>query len=437
MVVLAGYAILNKGFAYLNLANILFVGEFALTTGILIVAANYTIPTKRITLHALVMFYFLIGTSIFLLSISKYGIEAVRDYAMVYYSLFFFLSYYLSFNLNDNLLEKFFYKLTIVLPIYFLVINLVNKIIPGLNELIIVPGTTTPLFFIKMGDLGVWLSSIIAFFFLFNTEFSFSKKLLISVATLFVFFQVFAINRGGALSLLIGLLLITSRYFSIKGVFYGAVGVFILLLFIFSVDIKLGKGTTVEDQEHREFSTMQMRKNIESLFVPSQKAKGDLGGTKEWRLLMWAAITNDLMNNSTLFYKGYGLGPSLLQIYDEFEITEAEEGKTTKHPHNFIINVFARMGVFGLISFALIILFIIYSIFNFHTIPTKLANNKEVKILAVILVFLIASFLNSNFDIYLEGPMGAIPFWCMLGFANAQQRKISRLVLNKRVLAIQ
>ncbi len=425
-----GYALFNKGFAYLNIyiGTPIFIGEICLITGIILLFRSYLIPLKKFTLFILVLIFFIIGTINFIANFPQFGVEALRDYAMIYYSLFFFLCFHLNNVCESNELKKLLKRLSLVVPIYFVFTFLLDKLLPNWQGVIIVPGTNTPFFFNKMGDSGVWLSAIISFVFIFSDEYNIYEKIFISIVSLIIFSQIFAINRGGAISLIFSTTLILVRYINLKFFMYFFFFFTLLLGVIFFVDIKLGQGSSLEDYEHREFSTMQIRNNIKSFFVKSDQSDGDLGGTKEWRLLMWATIINDVTSEPNLFFKGIGLGPSLLKIYDEFEIAEADESKITKHPHNFIINIFARLGIFGFISIMLILLYVIYTIYNFYQIPRKLLFNEKFKIYAILLIFVVAALFNSNFDIYLEGPMGAIPFWCMLGFAYAQKNRLNKQI---------
>jgi hypothetical protein len=45
----------------------------------------------------------------------------------------------------------------------------------------------------------------------------------------------------------------------------------------------------------------------------------------------------------------------------------------------------------------------------------QLKNDKLPELNVLILVFFIAFIVNASFDVYLEGPMGAMPFWTWLG----------------------
>ena len=76
-----------------------------------------------------------------------------------------------------------------------------------------------------------------------------------------------------------------------------------------------------------------------------------------------------------------------------------------RSPHNFNLTILARYGVF--------IFFIwIYWIVR----QLKRLRDKSMSNLNLILICIQIAFLfNASFDVFLEGPMGAFPFWVFVG----------------------
>jgi hypothetical protein len=76
-----------------------------------------------------------------------------------------------------------------------------------------------------------------------------------------------------------------------------------------------------------------------------------------------------------------------------------------RSPHNFHLNIMSRFGV---------LLFIIWTYFLIQLLRPlfkKQLQRKRLLIGCILLAFL----LNASFDVFLEGPMGAFPFWTWLG----------------------
>jgi hypothetical protein len=93
---LAGYLLLDKAFAYIHVPGTpLYVGEMVLVVGGLgvIAATGYLrIPIRDDPVLALLAAYFLWGFLLFVPGVRTYGINAVRDFALVYYCLFAFFT---------------------------------------------------------------------------------------------------------------------------------------------------------------------------------------------------------------------------------------------------------------------------------------------------------------------------------------------------------
>ena len=79
--------------------------------------------------------------------------------------------------------------------------------------------------------------------------------------------------------------------------------------------------------------------------------------------------------------------------------------ETLRSPHNFHLNIMARFGVLLFLIWTYFLVQILKPIFK------KQLEGKRLLIGCILLGFLI----NASFDVFLEGPMGAFPFWTWLG----------------------
>jgi hypothetical protein len=97
---------------------------------------------------------------------------------------------------------------------------------------------------------------------------------------------------------------------------------------------------------------------------------------------------------------GRGVGENLALIND-IQV----ENDSLRAPHNFHLNILARFGF--------IFLFIWIWWIGMHLKNIRTSNVNEFNVMA--LVIIMAFLINASFDVYLEGPMGAFPFWTWLG----------------------
>lgn len=163
-----------------------------------------------------------------------------------------------------------------------------------------------------------------------------------------------------------------------------------------------------ENFQGRKLGISQLKDNVVSIF--SVESDGTtLSDNKVWRLVWWAKIINyTFMGDYFLFGKGLGMSLAL----DDDITTENTDGENDlRSPHNFHLTVLARFGV----PIFFLWLYWIY----LHV--GKIRKKKLDPFLLVLLAISVAFLLNASFDVFLEGPMGALPFWTMIGLTYATE----------------
>ena len=83
-------------------------------------------------------------------------------------------------------------------------------------------------------------------------------------------------------------------------------------------------------------------------------------------------------------------------------VAEVEE---VRSPHNFHLTVMARFGV------PVFFLWLFWLFLLYKPMFKRQLNAKTLLISTVLLAFIV----NASFDVFLEGPMGAFPFWTWVG----------------------
>ena len=153
-----------------------------------------------------------------------------------------------------------------------------------------------------------------------------------------------------------------------------------------------------ENFQGRKVGLEQLKQNVLSIFDYSVE-QGGLSDNKVWRLAWWYSILQQSTQGSNIFL-GRGLGENLAVINDV-----KTEDENLRSPHNFHLNVLARFG------YPVFLLWIAWIIMHLKKINVRSFSDFQILILIAFLAFII----NASFDVYLEGPMGAFPFWTWLG----------------------
>lgn len=389
--VFALYVYLGKGIAYGYFAEIILVLGFLL----LIKERdkiNLLYGKSVYILYILLfvnLFYIIRGTI-------QYGVlDTIRDSFMFNYIFYSFL-----LLLFYKELPSFFKSILTIYKFYPIVLFVLY--IASFNNLMgsfSLFGSIHLLFF-KFGDISVHLFA--AFIFQISGLNKFKRPYdILNLALIFLLFSVASsYSRGGMLSFLIGFFVF---YRFIKSVilknqlrqYLKYLPLLLLVSYIF-----LSKFKVSENFQGRTVGVEQVATNFTSIFSISDE--GGLNDNKLWRILWWGQII-DYTFNGPYFLYGKGLGVNLAE--DDQILTTDLEGEL-RSPHNFNLTILARYGV---------IFFFLWLIWIF--IQVKRIRNANLSNLQLVLIVLQIAFLfNASFDVFLEGPMGAFPFWVFVGF---------------------
>jgi len=173
---------------------------------------------------------------------------------------------------------------------------------------------------------------------------------------------------------------------------------FVPIVFVISL-LFLSKFKVADNFQGRTVGVEQVALNFTSIFSTSEE--GGLNDNKIWRLLWWGQII-DYTFNGPYFIAGKGLGISLA---DDDQILTTDLEGDLRSPHNFSLSVLARYGVF------IFFLWLYWNIMLFKRIKTINLSKLQLVTICIQIAFL----FNANFDVFLEGPMGAFPFWVFVG----------------------
>lgn len=399
-VILTGYALFNRAFAYLGVPP-LFIGEVVLAVGLL--AFMYSIRRWHLTaVTALILLFMGWGALQTIPYVPRYGVDALRDAVAWIYAAFALL---LVTVLRPEQMGTVVRIVRRVIPyvLVWLPISLMAAIALGANVPTI-PGTTVPLLAAKGGDVGVILAGIAAFILVgLYARAAPSARLaepLPWIPWLAGAGVVSIVNRGGLVAIgMIAFVLLFIRQSSR----------WLALFFIVSLIVVLGMliDPRIDVGGRREFSFRQLTDNLTSIFVST----GDsLEGTRSFRLTWWGEIV-DYTIGGPYFWTGKGYGIALAAA-DGFDTTEAEE---LRSPHNGHMEILARSGVPGLALW--VVLQVTFAIAMFRAAGRARADGRRgwVQIIGWLFVMWAAGLANATFDPYLQGPQGGIWFWSVMG----------------------
>ena len=388
--ILALYIYLGKGIAYGYFAELL------LLIGILLLIKQRR-SVNLMKGNTSYILYFLLFINIFYLArgLVHFGImETIRDSFILNYIYFVFILLLFQETIEELLKSIFKIYKYYPLVIFSLYMISLNDFIGNIS----IFGDVHLLFF-KFGDIGVHL--FVAFILQITNLNQYKKPFdLINYLFIFILFSVASsYSRSGMLSFIIAFFVF--YYFLKDSTVKNQLRTFVKyvpIVFVISL-LFLSKFKVADNFQGRTVGVEQVALNFTSIFSTSEE--GGLNDNKLWRLLWWGQII-DYTFNGPFFIAGKGLGISLA---DDDQILTTDLEGDLRSPHNFSLSVLARYGVF---------IFFIWLYWNFLQLKRIKTINLS-KLQLVIICIQIAFLFNANFDVFLEGPMGAFPFWVFVG----------------------
>lgn len=398
VLVYALYAFFNKGIAYTYLS------EIVLVLGLLLIVANIRKLEFGWDKRMALLLFFVFITAIYILrGIGGYGIkDVIRDSVIFNYILFVFVVYFLKdelAHLKQRLVQVYRWY-----PLLMCVFFLMSSYIPFFRDLELFGRQR--LFLYKFGDMGVHL--FIATLFLLNGYIQLSKRMLVIQLLLiaYLFLITSSYSRSGMLSYVLGMLVFFfySKNLALRKQMVQALK-FVPLFLVMALPLYLSTNLD-ENFQGRSLSLNQLKQNAASIFVSADDGTS-LSDNKVWRLVWWASIVNDTFFGPD-FLTGKGLGMSLAVAADiKYDPTESD----LRSPHSFHLTILARFGV------PLFLLWLYWMFLHLNRIRKQGLDPFLLTVYVITLVFLV----NASFDVFLEGPMGAFPFWTFVGIGYASE----------------
>jgi hypothetical protein len=389
LLIMTLYVFLNKGVAYTYLVEVMWL------LGILLLFMH----RKKVELiwnktTKLLLFFIAIGFIYIIRGFSKYDIiDLIRDSFIFQYGWFVFILFLFKDKTTQIWETLFFiYKW---FPFIALLNFILQYFVPFFET--VTPFGSIPILLYKNGDMGVQLL-ISTLLLLFSFEnYSFKWRVVLSLVIALDFLILASYSRSGIVAFLASL--VCFIYFNKDIQLQSRIRLLIkylpiILLIVTPIYINI---KVTENFQGRSVGFEQIKNNFSSIVGGTTDATSE--DNVIWRLVWWAKII-DYSFTPPNFFIGKGLGINLATDDDIITLDDS-----LRSPHNFHLNIMARFGVLLFMIWTYLLIQILRPLFK------KQLTGKRLLIGCALLAFL----LNASFDVFLEGPMGAFPFWTWLG----------------------
>ena len=410
-ILMVGYLVGNRGFAQLNAPGIpLLPGEAMLGIALALVAWRSarlrSLPFRRDVINWLVLMWIIIGAARIPFDFRQHGFVAVRDFAMIYYALFFFIAQVWATQTVERRWLQNCLALGFALcgPVFYVF----DQRQEWFTSNLAIAGV--PLIFVKSDVAGGFMAAAIPWF---VYRYANNRRLgWLALAGLALACAIACNSRAAVVAFLVGVLwLIVLRSWRMLG------GIAVLIV---AGCLALGAHAIAD---RRPFTATPLYRLYESA-----TSVADFGGTRryltanladkpdnnQFRLVWWRAVIDETWTSSLWLGLGFGrdLAAEFLRIY----YADANEEFSARSPHNFLLTVFGRMGLLG-VSVVLALLgamaFMTWQAGRRLPVAARTTGSLPLWLAAW------AVLTSACFGVVLEGPMGAVVFWTLLGLANA------------------
>jgi len=410
---LIGYVVGNRGFAQLQPSRFipLLPAEAVLLVAVpaLVVrmAVNRATGFRRDSLNYALLAWILYGTIRLPLDLSRFGIIALRDYAMIYYAAFFFIAQ--AFGAHAASARALRRSLTIAFVALMPVVVSIQLYPNFLVEHFTLRGI--PLIFQKSDLIAAYLAA--GAFWLWTRQGPGGRYLwpLLAAASLLLV-GLMGSPRAAIAAIVIttALWLLVGRWRTAAALAATVVGGSLLTLAVFALS----------DRDLRNSAPYSVYEHTISIFDPKGTGSyingesGDPGDNNRFRLVWWRDVYEETLSTNPVFGLGFGsdLAGRFLADYDLL----SDETFAARSPHSMIVTTFGRMGFVGLAIWVGVSASMVRTAWRLF----RRGDPESLGLASITCVIWISSCVG----VVLESPMGAVIFWTVLGLANSRAQPV-------------
>ncbi len=407
-VLLFGYLVGNRGFAQL----MPFPGLPLLPAEIGLVVAGawitvqcafaHRLPFRRDVLNGLILAWLVAGTVRAFFDVRVHGVVALRDFAMVYYAAFFFVGQHLAAEAASR---RFLVSALVAASALQPLAALLSEAFPDFFYSVLAY-RGVPLILFK-GDLALTFMAVSAFILAFAVG-GRARPFALVGSTVLLALAIGGDNRASVLGALAGLgwlALSRARRF-VAAQAAALAGMFLIVsaaALLTDADWAVKKFHGVTERVHSLTDYFG-----QGTYVSAESAmKGD---NNRFRSLWWEKVIEETVADGPVFGLGFGhdLARNFLREYNP----DMAEDFTARSPHSILISIVGRQGFAGLALFLLLMAAVAARTWRAVHRPDTPADSLGLWAAAWTI------FVSACFGVVLEGPMGAVVFWTLLGLLN-------------------
>ena len=405
-IVLAGYALFDRGFAWIHLPGLpLFAGELMIGLALIIIAgATKTVrPAFKSRIpSALLLAFLLWGLLRTVPFAATYHVDAIRDAALWYYAVFGIVVAGLVVTM-PHLPKLWAGSFGRLLPWLLLWSFPAIQLDQRRGGPYVPDSPIVSWFSHKSGNIAVIAAMSLAFLWLVPLEGMRrrTRMLLTATASLLVVTTGTQSRSGliaGGVTVGVALLMTRHRRQMIAAMLAPIV---LLVALAWAVDLKV-------PAHPRPVSVTQLAKNLVSL---TGGGSSELSDTAEWRDTLWTSLLKETRESNKLT-TGWGFGRNLA---DQMGFAGQRPESPLRSPHNSHLDVLARMGTIGLaIWIALWIAWftsMIRARRRLHSYDQRFTHG----LMGFTIAGVVAILVNAYFDPTLESPQVALWLWSLFG----------------------
>ncbi len=404
---LVGYLVGNRGFAELTLVKPLYPGEVCLALVLAAMLIRYLLsretPDLSGTLSSLILIYIALGVVRLSMDFSTYKMDALRDSAMVYYSLYFFIGRELALRSDSKRILESCLRFSFILLVPI-------ALIARFDQELLFSGALS-LFFPK-DDLLTTFEALAAFVLYTRPKIYPIKGLRIALIFLYLVLIVSGLTRASLAGLAVGSILFL--FASEKKFFaYPLIAIVLGLTALAGTGYAFGNSNTNDPKVFIE--KIESMVDVTGTLVPDTDFGQLKAENNNFRRTLWQSFFDETTAVSPVFGRGFGY--DFLARYED--LYRLGEWQGLRSAHNFYVTLYGRMGILGVGLFLLITLQIIKD-----GIRAAIAVKAGVLPLADLSFWCgaWAILVAAVFGVVLEGPVGAIVFWLFLGVGTGSMQ---------------
>lgn len=410
--VLLGYLVGNRGFAQLHPPNLpLLPAEFALgvafALGFWRWSTRLSFPIRRDALNLAILVWIAASAVRLPFDFRAYGFMAVRDFAMVYYALFFFLAEEWGGVASDRrwLMRSLTIGFALAAPV-----TLAFQHWPEWFASHFVVGGV-PMIFVK-GDVAA--AFIAAAVFWHVDRFVQRRRVMgLLAATIALAGLALSDSRAAVLAFGVGVGgLALLRQWRALATIGGLIAAGLLALCVQAAVTRQPLTTTPIYQVYESVASMT---DVTGTRRYRSADLGDKPDNNQFRLVWWRTVIDETQRHSPWF--GLGFGSDLAEDFLRRYYGEVTEEFSARSPHNFLLSIYARTGLVGSVVFLVVLVAMARRTWRAALVDE--AAPADARTLPLWLGAW-AILVSACFGVVLEGPMGAVVFWTLLGLANSK-----------------